>query len=227
MKRQLLDQLAARHDFAVPQSMVDAEFEHIWHQLATKRATRPIPKAALAEIEKRRRRISPASPSAACASACCCREIGAGQRRRGQRAGNEPADRPGRAAISGPRTASASSATSSRSRWPPPSCARRCTRTRSSTSCSPRPRSPSARRPAPSSRPTSRCEEGHVHGPGCGHDHAEPSRRRRKAAKKPRPRSAGQAPGRRPRRLLSRKAGEEACPRPKKAAREEGPAKKK
>ena len=33
MKRQLLDQLAADHDFEVPPSMVDAEFEQIWQQL--------------------------------------------------------------------------------------------------------------------------------------------------------------------------------------------------
>jgi trigger factor len=33
MKRQLLDRLAADHDFAVPPSMVEAEFEQIWQQL--------------------------------------------------------------------------------------------------------------------------------------------------------------------------------------------------
>ncbi|WP_109807681.1 trigger factor [Sphingosinithalassobacter portus] len=33
MKRKLLDQLAAGHDFEVPPSMVDAEFDQIWHQL--------------------------------------------------------------------------------------------------------------------------------------------------------------------------------------------------
>ena len=33
MKRKLLDTLAAVHDFAVPQSMVDAEFDQIWQQL--------------------------------------------------------------------------------------------------------------------------------------------------------------------------------------------------
>ena len=65
------------------------------------------------------------------------------------------ADRPGRRAIPGQGPREASSATSSRSRWPPPSFARRCTRTRSSTSCSRRPRSATARRPAPSSRPIS------------------------------------------------------------------------
>src|SRR5436305_3832304 len=33
MKRQLLDQLAAAHDFPVPETMVEAEFEQIWQQL--------------------------------------------------------------------------------------------------------------------------------------------------------------------------------------------------
>lgn len=33
MKRQLLDQLADAHDFAVPQSMVDAEFQAIWERV--------------------------------------------------------------------------------------------------------------------------------------------------------------------------------------------------
>lgn len=32
VKRQLLDQLAERHDFAVPSGMVDAEFDSIWRQ---------------------------------------------------------------------------------------------------------------------------------------------------------------------------------------------------
>lgn len=34
LKRKLLDHLAAAHDFAVPPSMVDAEFEQIWHQVS-------------------------------------------------------------------------------------------------------------------------------------------------------------------------------------------------
>jgi len=33
VKRRLLDALAAAHDFAVPQGMVDVEFEHIWKQV--------------------------------------------------------------------------------------------------------------------------------------------------------------------------------------------------
>ena len=52
MKRRLLDQLAAKHDFAVPQSMVDAEYENIMQQLRHEASHEEDPKAALAEIEK-------------------------------------------------------------------------------------------------------------------------------------------------------------------------------
>ena len=51
MKRQLLDTLAADYDFAVPPSMVDAEFAQIWQQLQTEAAREEDPVAALAEIE--------------------------------------------------------------------------------------------------------------------------------------------------------------------------------
>ena len=52
MKRQLLDQLAARHDFPVPQSMVDAEFQNIMNQLRHEATHEDDQAAALAEIEK-------------------------------------------------------------------------------------------------------------------------------------------------------------------------------
>jgi trigger factor len=52
MKRRLLDQLAERHDFAVPPSMVDAEFENIMAQLKHEASHEADPAAALAEIEK-------------------------------------------------------------------------------------------------------------------------------------------------------------------------------
>jgi len=51
MKRQLLDQLAAGHDFDVPPTMVEAEFEQIWQQLQNEAAREEDPAAALAEIE--------------------------------------------------------------------------------------------------------------------------------------------------------------------------------
>ena len=52
MKRQLLDVLAERHDFAVPESMLDAEFQNIINQLRHEASHEPDPTAALAEIEK-------------------------------------------------------------------------------------------------------------------------------------------------------------------------------
>jgi trigger factor len=52
MKRRLLDQLAAKHDFPVPQSMVEAEFQNIMQQLRHEASHEDDPQAALAEIEK-------------------------------------------------------------------------------------------------------------------------------------------------------------------------------
>jgi trigger factor len=52
LKRQLLDQLAARHDFPVPESMVEAEYQNILAQLRHEASHDEDPAAALAEIEK-------------------------------------------------------------------------------------------------------------------------------------------------------------------------------
>ena len=54
MKRRLLDQLAASHDFPVPPTMVEAEFNQIWRQLEQEAAQEPDPEAAKAEIERDR-----------------------------------------------------------------------------------------------------------------------------------------------------------------------------
>ena len=54
MKRKLLDQLAAGHDFEVPPSMVDAEFEQIWRQLEHETTHEADPAAAMADMEKER-----------------------------------------------------------------------------------------------------------------------------------------------------------------------------
>ena len=54
MKRQLLDQLAHSHDFPVPESMVEAEFDQIWRQLQHEASHEEDPKAALAEMEAER-----------------------------------------------------------------------------------------------------------------------------------------------------------------------------
>jgi trigger factor len=54
MKRKLLDHLAAAHDFPVPPSMVEAEFDQIWKQLEHEASHEEDPKAALAEMESDR-----------------------------------------------------------------------------------------------------------------------------------------------------------------------------
>ena len=54
MKRKLLDQLAEGHDFPVPPSMVEAEFEQIWRQLEHETSHEADPAAALAELESER-----------------------------------------------------------------------------------------------------------------------------------------------------------------------------
>ncbi len=51
MKRALLDLLAAGHDFDVPPSMVEAEFQQIWAQLLREAQSEEDPEAALKEIE--------------------------------------------------------------------------------------------------------------------------------------------------------------------------------
>ncbi|OYY72224.1 trigger factor [Sphingomonas sp. 28-63-12] len=54
MKRKLLDQLAVGHDFEVPPSMVEAEFQQIWAQLQHEASHEADPTAALAEMEAER-----------------------------------------------------------------------------------------------------------------------------------------------------------------------------
>ena len=51
MKRALLDQLAAGHDFPVPPTMVEAEFQQIWAQLQQEAQGEENPEEALKEIE--------------------------------------------------------------------------------------------------------------------------------------------------------------------------------
>ena len=54
MKRRLLDQLAEGHDFDVPPSMVEAEFNQIWQQLQHEATHEADPDAALKEMEAER-----------------------------------------------------------------------------------------------------------------------------------------------------------------------------
>ena len=51
MKRALLDQLAAGHDFEVPPAMVEAEFSQIWQQLTHEAGHEEDSEAALKELE--------------------------------------------------------------------------------------------------------------------------------------------------------------------------------
>jgi trigger factor len=63
LKRKLMDALAERHDFAVPQGMVDIEFESIWRQiqgeLAKEKSEKPEEevKAEYRQIAERRVRL--------------------------------------------------------------------------------------------------------------------------------------------------------------------------
>ena len=140
MKRQLLDQLAERHDFPVPR--VDGRGgapEHPWPASARseprggsrmRRSPRSRTDAAeYRRIAERRVRLG-----------LLLSEIGAANGIQVSEQEMQPADRPGRLAISGQGPRDLPPAMSSRSRCSPPSCARRCMRTRSSTSSSPRPR---------------------------------------------------------------------------------------
>ena len=52
MKRQLLDVLSDRHDFEVPKSMVEAEYQNILAQLRQEAGREADPAAAMAELEK-------------------------------------------------------------------------------------------------------------------------------------------------------------------------------
>jgi len=52
MKRQLLDTLASRHDFPVPESMLEAEYQNILAQLRHEASHEADPEAALKEIEQ-------------------------------------------------------------------------------------------------------------------------------------------------------------------------------
>jgi trigger factor len=54
MKRKLLDRLAASHDFPVPPSMVEAEFNQIWQQLEHEATHEADPAVARAEMESER-----------------------------------------------------------------------------------------------------------------------------------------------------------------------------
>jgi trigger factor len=84
MKRKLLDQLASAHDFPVPPSMVEAEFEQIWRQLEQEAAQEADPRRRACRAGRRPRGLSPDRRAARAAWAAAVRDRAA-QRRRGQR----------------------------------------------------------------------------------------------------------------------------------------------
>ena len=144
MKRKLLDQLAAGHDFPVPPSMVEAEFNQIWAQLEHEASHEEDPEAAKKELEaekgdyqaiaERRVRLGLLLSEIGQANGV---EVTQAEMNRliAQAAQQYPSEDQQRFVQYIQRGADGRS----------PSCARRCTRTRSSTSCSRRPRSPSAK----------------------------------------------------------------------------------
>ena len=123
--------------------MVEAEFDQIWQQLEHEASHEADPDAARAEMESRARRLSRDRRAPRAPRPAAVRDRPE-ERRRGQPAGDEPADHAGGPAISPGGPPAVRRICPQASRWPPPSCARRCSRTRSSISCSARPRSASA-----------------------------------------------------------------------------------
>ena len=214
MKRQLLDQLAAAHDFPVPESMVEAEFDQIWQQLEHEASHEADPAAARAEMEKERDDYR-AIAERRVRLGLLLSEIGqkngvqisqqemnqlimqaAQQYRPEDRqkfveyVRNEPmAAAQLRAPLFEDKVVDHLFAT------------RRDRRARG--------------RPARSWRRRSNPRTGHVHGPGCGHDHGEPSAKAKKAAAK-KPAAKKEAA---PAKAAGRQAGEE-------GSGEESPAKK-
>jgi trigger factor len=178
MKRQLLDQLAARHDFPVPQSMVEAEFQNIMNQLRHEASHEEDQAAALAEIEKdapeyrhiaeRRVRLG-----------LLLSEIGAAN---GVAVSDQEMNRLiGQAASQYQgKDREPSSATSSRSRWRRPA-ARPLYEDKVVDFLFSKAESATARRPG-RARGRSRERRGPCPRPGCGHDHA--ARSPKEAAKK-------------------------------------------
>ena len=74
MKRALLDQLAAGHDFEVPGAMVEAEFAQIWQQLESRRPKKePDPAAAHAPKSKPKKTIIARLRYAGYGWGYCCR----------------------------------------------------------------------------------------------------------------------------------------------------------
>ena len=197
MKRRLLDQLAERSDFAVPASMVEAEYEAIMQQLRHEAGHEEDPKAALAEIEgdaaeyrkiaERRVRLG-----------LVLSEIGAGN------------------GIEVNQSEMNQLIAQAASQYPPKDRDRFIQYVQQEPSAAAQLRAPLYEdkvvdflfsKAKVTDRTATReqleadleSEEGHVHGPGCGHDHAAPAKPKegKKAepkAKKPEPKAKAAAP---------------------------------
>jgi trigger factor len=149
--------------------MVEAEFNQIWQQLEHEASHEADPAARA----RRWRAIAPItarSPSAACAGPAPVGDR-PGEWRRHLQPGDEPADH--QAAMQyRPADREKFVNMFASSRWPPPSCARRCSRTRWSTFLFGRAEITDRTVSREHLQSEIESEEGvHVHGPGCGHDH--------------------------------------------------------
>jgi trigger factor len=224
MKRRLLDQLAAQHDFDVPPSMVEAEYENIMAQLRHEASHEADPAAALKEIEgdaEEYRKIAIRRVRLG----LLLSEIGAANgidvtqqemnRLIGQAAAQyQPKDREAfvRYIQQNPMAAAQLRAPLYEDKVVDYLFDKAEVSERGVT--------------REELEADLESEEGHVHGPGCGHDHAEAKPAKKAAAKKPAAKKAE------PAKADAKPAKKAAAPKaekaePKKAAAKKAPAKKK
>ena len=222
MKRRLLDQLAADHDFDVPPSMVDAEYENIMAQLRHEASHEADPAAALKEIEgdaEEYRKIAVRRVRLG----LLLSEIGAANgidvtqqemnRLIGQAAAQyQPKDRDAfvRYVQQNPMAAAQLRAPLYEDKVVDFLFDKAEVSERSVTRAE--------------LEADLESEEGHVHGPGCGHDHGEAKPAKKPAAKKP---AAKKAEPVKAETKPEKKAAAPAKAEPKKAAAKKAPAKKK
>ena len=208
--------------------MVEAEFEQIWQQLEHEASHEEDPEAARAEMEKERGDYRTIAERRV--------RLGLLLSEIGQKNGVEITQQEMNQLIMQaaqqyrPRTGRSSSNMSAPSRWPPPSCARRLFEDKvvdflfAKAEISEREVSREELEAAIES------EDGHVHGPGCGHDHDHGEAKPKKAAAKkaapakaggrgkPAKKAGGQARGGRQARRRSRRPRSAAARRPAKIA---------
>ncbi len=225
MKRQLLDALAERHDFAVPPSMVDAEFDQIWQQLEHEASHEADPEAARAEMEKERddyRRIAERRV-----------RLGLLLSDIGQKNGIEVSNQEMNRLVA-----------QAAQQYRPEDRQKFAQYIQQTPMAAAQLRAPLYEdkvvdflfeRAEVSDRPATRdelqhaieAEEGHVHGPGCGHDHAEEKPKKKAAPKKAKaadaaPAEAAEAAEKPAKKAKAKKADDapaaEEAPAPKKAA---------